>query len=553
MTHPALSRLRDAAAATAEALANPSVKRVQAGFMLGVGADAALMVLLAVTAYGRSGAIGVALVGAARMLPMIVFGLASSAPLARWRADQVLAGLAVVRAAAAVGAFALLVAGAPDVVLYVIAGVLGAAAATVTPVQYTLLPALARTPRELVVANVATGSAESIGSFAGPLIAGACIALGGSWLIGLGAALALVIDAGLVLGIRFEDEADARPEPHLDSGFALGRGVRAIRDRPVLGLIIAAFSLQTLVRAALAILLIVLSVDVLGTGEAGVGFLVAVLGFGGALGMIGGLALRTVTAGAFAVALVGWGLPISILGLLPLPIVAIGALLVVGISNALLDVTGYTLLQRSCRNEDRGKVMALLEASVGIGALVGSLVTPAAILVLGARGALIVIGALLPITALVVILLARRFGNSEAIPSATIDSLRRVPAFRVLPLTGLERLVMGSVEVRFDAGDVLMAKGEPGDRFLLIEEGTVEISDEGRVLRELGPGAGLGEIALLRGGARTATARALTAGHALAIDVETFRAAVAGPAASAAAEQIIEEHLAHSESASATC
>jgi CRP-like cAMP-binding protein len=137
------------------------------------------------------------------------------------------------------------------------------------------------------------------------------------------------------------------------------------------------------------------------------------------------------------------------------------------------------------------------------------------------------------------------------VPGATIDSLRRVPAFRALPLTGLERLIAGRTRVTFAAGEVLMRKGDPGDRFLVIEAGSVQVSDGDRVLGTLGPGAGIGEIALLRGGPRTATVTALSEGEALAFDAGTFLAAVAGPAASAAAEQVVEARLERSRTGTA--
>ena len=546
-----LARVRLALDSSAEALHNHAIRRVQLAYLLGVAAEASLLIVLAVTAFDRAGAIGVAFVGAARMLPAIVFGFLSSAPLARWRADRVLMALASIRGLAAAATVIAVALGWPAAALYAVAAVLGACAAVVTPVQYTVLPALARSPRELVVGNVATSTSEAIGSFGGPLIAGACLGLGVAALAGVIAVAMLAVSVWILAGIRFEHQADAGGPSGSAGGFNLGLadGLRALWRRPAVGLVIIGFGLQTMVRGLLSMLLVVVSIEQLRIGDAGLGLLTAAIGFGGAFGMIGGLIVQRATPLTFAVALFGWGVPIALIGIVPRLGVALPALAVLGVSNAMLDVIGYTLLQRGCRNEDRGPVIALLEATAGISAAIGSLAAPSLLYWLGIRGAMMATGAVLPIAAVVLLVLFRRAGASEVVPSAMIDSLRRVPAFHALPLTGIERLIAGQTEVRFAAGEVLMRKGDPADRFLVIEEGDVEVTDGRHLLDSFGPGAGLGEIALLRGSPRTATVTATTAGRALAFDAATFLAAVAGPAAAAAAERVAETRLEHSRAA----
>ena len=265
------------------------------------------------------------------------------------------------------------------------------------------------------------------------------------------------------------------------------------------------------------------------------------MGIGGIVGVVAGLALRRSTAIAFALALAGWGLPILVIGAVPVSVVAVLAFVVTGLSNALLDIVGFTLLQRGCRNEERGAVFAIFEATAGLFATIGCVAAPLLITAFGVRAALLATGALLPAAAAILWLILRRSGDVEEVSEEAIEGLRRIPAFRVLPLTAIERLVASGVPVSFGAGDILMRKGAPGDRFLVIETGTVEVTDGGRVLNVLGPGVGLGEIALLRGGPRTATVTALTDVTARSFDAGTFLAAVSGPAASAAATIVVDE------------
>jgi hypothetical protein len=92
------------------------------------------------------------------------------------------------------------------------------------------------------------------------------------------------------------------------------------------------------------------------------------------------------------------------------------------------------------------------------------------------------------------------------------------PALVTAVETALERQVagriMGSAErptVRtHKAGTVLVQEGTPGDELYLLLDGVLDVEVGGEVLAELGPGAVLGERAVLEGGQRTATLRART-------------------------------------------
>lgn len=60
-------------------------------------------------------------------------------------------------------------------------------------------------------------------------------------------------------------------------------------------------------------------------------------------------------------------------------------------------------------------------------------------------------------------------------------------------------------------GKVLMEQGKPGDELFLLLDGVLRFDVDGEPVAELGPGAIIGERAILEGGSRTATARAVTA------------------------------------------
>jgi len=72
--------------------------------------------------------------------------------------------------------------------------------------------------------------------------------------------------------------------------------------------------------------------------------------------------------------------------------------------------------------------------------------------------------------------------------------------------------------VSFAAGKVLIERGKPGTGLFVVREGTLVVeAPEG--MRELGPGAVIGERALMSpDGRRTARVRALTDGVVLAVE-----------------------------------
>jgi CRP-like cAMP-binding protein len=95
------------------------------------------------------------------------------------------------------------------------------------------------------------------------------------------------------------------------------------------------------------------------------------------------------------------------------------------------------------------------------------------------------------------------------------DPLAQIPLFAKLTIeerSELSRLLQAK---QFAGGQSIVWVGEPGKEFFIIEQGRVAITlpdESGRelVLATLGPGQFFGEISLLDGGPRTATARAET-------------------------------------------
>ena len=87
----------------------------------------------------------------------------------------------------------------------------------------------------------------------------------------------------------------------------------------------------------------------------------------------------------------------------------------------------------------------------------------------------------------------------------------KIPFFAGLGPAELARLAAKLVTSHVAAGDMVFTAGDPGDRYYVIREGTAEVLEpDGRLIRTLGPDRDFGEIALLVGGGRTASVRAVT-------------------------------------------
>ena len=91
--------------------------------------------------------------------------------------------------------------------------------------------------------------------------------------------------------------------------------------------------------------------------------------------------------------------------------------------------------------------------------------------------------------------------------------------------------VMGELEPKsLEGGQVLFRQGDPGDALYVVLSGRlrVERTDRGRerVVREVGRGESVGELALLTGAPRTASARAVRDAELLRLSRERFEALV---------------------------
>jgi len=71
-------------------------------------------------------------------------------------------------------------------------------------------------------------------------------------------------------------------------------------------------------------------------------------------------------------------------------------------------------------------------------------------------------------------------------------------------------------------GEVVFAEGDTGAHMYVVRSGEIEIEREGRVVETLSPGGIFGEMALIDGSPRSATARAKTSCEVAPITEKSF-------------------------------
>ncbi|MBT2517486.1 MFS transporter [Streptomyces sp. ISL-90] len=500
-------RVSEAAAAFSSNARNPNLRRAQLSFLGAWTAEWAFTVALGIVAYRDGGATALGLVGLLRMVPSAILAPLLSPIADRGRRERVLILVSIVRGVATAAAAVVVAVSGPTVVVYALAVLSTIAATLYRPAHSALLPSLCSTGYELASANMVRGLLDSAATLVGPLLAAVLLQFTGVDIVFAVAAAASFWAAALLVRLRYE----APPRPPAPRRSNLGReaveGVRAVTQNRDLTLILGLAAAQALTRGALTVFSVVVAIELLGTGEPGVGALMTAVGVGAVLGSLAAsLLVGSGRLGAwFAVGVGLWGLPLTLVALVPQQSAALGLLAFIGVGNALIDLAGFTLIGRMAPDEVLARVFGVLESLVAVFIGLGAIVASSMVEWFGVQAALVTIGLVCPVLAAASWWRLRALDRSVDLLDVEIGLLQRVPMFRTLPLPSVEQLARGLEPVTVPAGHVVFTQGEIGDRYYVIESGEADVVGDGRVVASLGPGEGFGEIALLRRTRRTAT------------------------------------------------
>lgn len=533
------------AAKMAGVLGGSALARAQGSFAAAFTAEWAFTVGLGLVAFADGGADGVGLVAVLRLLPAAVLAPLVGALSDRLPREQILAGSSLIRGTATLGAAVALAIGAPHALVYALAVVSTIAFTPFRAAHSALIPMLCRSTDELTMATVVRGASDSISVMLGPFIAAALVGLAGVWAVFAFAGVAGLGSALLLVGVHCERSSGGSGTARRIAGDLLV-GLRAVWQTPGLALVPGLMTLQTAIRGALTVFVVVVAIDLLRLGQSGVGWLQGALGVGALAGSIA--VRRLVGSPAMArwlgVGVIVWGVPLTLIGVLPDVTVALVAIALIGVGNAIVDVSGFSLPARMVPDDVLARIYGVMESLFAVGVAVGALVTPIVIHLVGVRAALIAIGLVAPLCVAAVWARLAGIDRDLQVRTADIALLRQIDMLRPLPVPVIEELARNLDRRELPAGTPIVTAGELGDRFFVIADGRVDVLDGSAVVRSMGPGEAFGEIALLRHVPRTMTVTAADNVVLRTLGQAGFLAAVTGfRQARSAADETVSRRL----------
>jgi MFS family permease len=504
---------------------SPALGRLLFGeFVSGIG-DWLYLIAILVIIYAESNSpLLLGIVGAARILPYVLLSVPAGMVADRFDRRMVLLVTDIARGVLMLALVAAVILDASVVVIVAISILAACFSTFFGPAIAALLPTLVD-ERDLGPANSAWATLDNLAFIIGPGLAGLLLAAGGLEL----AFLLNAISFGIVAVVLWRLPIAPAAPADADADVAADEAVPAAGWRELVRPLTGPFVLDSatsLVAGGLGVMTVILSIDVLGAGEAGTGYLNAAFGVGGVVAGIAGGALlaRRLRVPLVLGGLIG-GIGLAWLGLTEALVPAMFAIGIAVAGLLLLEIVNTTLIQRIVPDQLRGRAVGILQTSSSLLYALGSLVMPILASEIGVAPVLIASAVITVLGAGAALVLAEPEAEPGPLSTAQLRLLEH-PIFAGLPPGRLEGAARRMVEVPVSAGTEVVRQGAPADRFYLVDSGRLRVSQsrDGApvALRVLRAGDVFGEIGLLERSARTATVTALEDGNLLALDGRSF-------------------------------
>ena len=506
---------------------NPALARLLAGeFISGIGDWLYLVAILVVVYADSNSPVLLGIVGAARILPYVLLSVPAGIAADRFDRRTVLLVTDLARGLLMVVLALAVIADAPTIVIVAVSILAACFSTFFGPAIAALLPMLVD-ERDLGPANSAWATLDNVAFIVGPALAGLLLATGRLEVAFLLNALSFGVVALVLWRLPVPAAAGGASDgAHTQESEAQIRGWRDL-VRPLAGPFLLD-STTSIVGGGLGVLIVIISVDQLGAGEAGTGYLNAATGVGGVIaGVVGGALLARRLGVPLLLGGAAGGIGLAWLALAGDLLVAMVAIGVATAGLLLLDVVNTTLIQRIVPDALRGRAMGVLQTTSAVLYSLGSLAIPILASTAGLAPVLIGCAVITAVGVAGALILTEGRADAEPIDPERMRLLDH-PIFAGLPASRLEAAARQLVDVPMAPGDVIVRQGDRADRFYLVAEGSLRVTQAAEAggeeahLRDLHDGAVFGEIGLLRGSPRTATVTAIAPGRLLALDADAF-------------------------------
>jgi MFS family permease len=545
-------QVAEATSAFASVFRNRDLRKVNLALAGSVIGDWAYGIAVSVWAYQEGGATAVGVYGVVKLTSLAVLSPFAASFADKYSRKQVMIVADVIRLILVTLGTIFLVTDAPALTIYAASFFASIVGSAFRPAQASLIPTLADDPSQLTNTNVVASTIESMGFFVGPALAGLLLALTNLETVFVFNALTFLWSAVVLIGVgpphagskAVDDSEDAADEAAAEHGGALaGFGqIFGNRDLRFVAFVMAA---QTVVAGASLVFEVAIIFDLLEKGDSTLGLMNSVLGVGGLIGGVVAvlLARRERMALDFGIGVLGWSAPLLLIVAWPTLWAVLIAQLMIGISNSLVDINAYTIVQRVTPEAVMGRVFGALESIIISGMAIGSLAMPLLMGWIDLRASLAVIGGV--VAAIALLGLPRLHGiDQRVLAPPLLRMLRKVPIFSPVARPAQERIARSLEPRSVMAGEVVFRQGDAGDQYWIIQSGRVEVLVDGEHRRELGAGEGFGEIALLRDVPRTATVTAIDDVELMGVARDDFIPAITSTEeSSTVAENVVNRYL----------
>lgn len=525
----------------------PGLRRVQLAYATFAFSENATWLAILVYALQRGGAREVGVVAVVQLIPGIIGAPFAAYAGDRFRPQRALA-FGYATQAVSMAATAAAMAAGWSMVAYVAATCVATCATFTRPVMGSLLPVITHTPRDLVAANVVAGLIEQVEVFTGPLAAGVLMGVWSPTAVFVVAAAAVGYASASVLFIDALDDAPDRSA--VDANDVMGQifaGFSTLRTHHRLRALVILGASAGLVKGVSDVIFVTFADARLDGGSTQAAWLAAAYGLGAICGAAGTTRLvrsirvdrQHISAAVLAAAAL---LGLATIGRLG-PALAVFALM--GAGETILQLTTSVTIQRNAPSEVLARIFGILEG-LKMGAIaIGSLAVTVLVAHTSLGTAFVILAATLFLFVVAGVLRLRRHGDGLPLADeAIVQRLIEDPLFAPLSAPMVERLAREAEPITVEAGELVFAQGDHGDRYYLVTTGAAAVTIDGEHVGTVGPGDTFGEIALVRDIPRTATVAATATLQLLAIPRDGFLEAVTGhPRSRSAADATIKRFL----------